>query len=264
MFLYMVRLNSAYISACSTDAKFAGATTVVIEGGCSAIDISQSVFDNTAASPSLYCIHIRMNDFTSFDDSIRIPAQCQFSQLIIKNHKNGVFGEAGLDITFSNCQINGTLESGVVITPGQVVCDGWNFVACRFEQCGLHGAIVYRTSTAPLVLNIAFVGCDFISNNVHPPSGSGLKGNGITLGDGGTAIMTGGVRIVGCRLFNRASFTSGIQEFGIFVTNACDNFIIIDNDVRGNHQQTGIMNMQGTSSTRVVKDNLLDVAGQLP
>jgi len=92
------------------------------------------------------------------------------------------------------------------------------------------------------VLNVGFIGCDFISNG----------GNGITLGDGASIVMMGGVRIVGCRCYNRSG---GNQGFGILITTGSNNYIVIDNDTRGNKQTPGISADMDTT-TRIVKDNI--------
>jgi hypothetical protein len=68
-----------------------------------------------------------------------------------------------------------------------------------------------------------------------------------------------GLQMLGNRAYNRAAF-GGTQIYGIHLESDVAQFIVKDNDLTGN-ATGGLDNDAGTSSTKIVKDNLPDGLG---
>ena len=86
---------------------------------------------------------------------------------------------------------------------------------------------------------------DVISNGLYG------TGNGINV-----AATASGFRILGNRITNNAIYqVHGNQLYGITIASGADNFIVKDNDTRGN-VTGGINNLTTVAASRIVADNL--------
>jgi hypothetical protein len=181
--------------------------------------------------------------------------QCQFSQVYFDSHAYGVKGDAGLDMTFTNCWFSGRPGSGVLIAATDAACDSWTFDGCRGENCGTHGAVVNPSNPSQNpVSNIGFVGCDFISNYVSLQMADEQPGNGLTLHN-----VTQGVRVVGCRCYNSPRFGfAGKQAYGIYIDVNCNYYLVVGNDVRGHNPLKGGLFDGNKGANKIVKNNLND------
>lgn len=237
-FIYAVRVIDLIVNNCSTDANIAGANSIILEGGCESGIFVNCDFVNSAnndASGTGNCLTLRDTDYSTSP-----PRYLYFSNCFFDSHQRGVYATAGQDITFNGCWFSDRPGGGAVLNDSS--CDQFSFVGCRFENCGGHGATINDGS------NLLFTGCSFISND-QQAGGS----HGIYLASVDGFIFTNNI----CT--NRGGF-GGAQEYGIYINSGCDDFIIKDNDLRGNN--TGEYSNQVPTVNYCIEDNVMDTGIQ--
>jgi hypothetical protein len=232
-FVYVVRVLDLWVSQVSTDANAAGANTIIIDGGVESSSWNECDFVNSAnndTSGTGAVLTLRATDYATSPPRFNTFQACFFD-----SHGTGLSASAGKDITFVQCWFSARPNQGALVSGS--ACENFVFEGCRFENCGNHGLSITNGTDHQVI------GCTAVSNDTRAGGASGFNVSGVT-----------GLVFVGNRAYNRASF-GGSQDYGLVLVSGVDQFVVTNNDLRGN-ATGGISNGAGTGTTKIVYNNL--------
>lgn len=241
-----------------TDTKVAG---IKIEGGNDQFFSSGTIVNSFGSQPTTGGIWITANNAAWFDG---IDVLCQSYGLRIEPASTAVVEFC----FFLNCSFDSCTNDGIVFAPGaSASVVGMTFTNCWTASNGAHGVDMNTTTTGVIDL-IRFVGHRSFNNLNHGYAANGATTKNVNFSDceasgndrttsgsfsGFNITSVGSFAIRGCRSGQAGGF-SNTQTRGITVSGTCDNYVITDNDLRGN--ASSAMSDAGSGTTKIVADNL--------
>jgi hypothetical protein len=159
----------------------------------------------------------------------------QFTNCYFDGFDFGVDAANTYIFTFTNCWFSDRTHDGVRLAS---TCGGFNFVGCQAYNCGRNGFNLDGFDHA-------------VTNSQIHSMGISSTGDGIVV-----AATATGIRLQGNRISSGGSYPiTGTTRYGINLISGSNDYIVTGNDTRG-CGTGGINNPDGTSSTRIVTNNL--------
>jgi hypothetical protein len=166
-------------------------------------------------------------------------------------------------LNFWDFQTDFQRDEAIFLAEGQIaefqgaICNGSRassniFVGSSFKDARFIGGRSTGAALAGIAIagtDTAVIGMKCMSNSSNQYTGTLNTFPGIVVGG-----ASSGTRILGCRSGDLTTPT--FQSSGIQIDTGATNFIVKDNDVRGN-VASGVVNGAGTSASKIVDDNII-------
>jgi len=226
--LYMVVAIDIWITNCSIVTDTTDGRGIHFDGGCESVGISNMDIINVTGGASTDYAMVFLNNLWTSSTS----RHCTFTNLYLDSFSYGLVGAHGMDISFTNCWMQG-YDTGCLVGQDS---DDYRFVNCLFYNSYKNGMRVDSTGRHLIE------SCSFIANNRGGQASSSPFSAGLYLNMGSNGVT----RVVNClSRMNASIYPTDIQEWGIWIANNSGTAYIIENwDVYGNN--TGGINALAT------------------
>lgn len=233
--LYVQSLNDLFVSRFIINA---GSATRGALGGIRLVDkVEAFICSDGDILLGAYSMTIEATDFSL---GVRV-AYNNFTNVYFDSAVSPTLINELVETDFVGCWFSGGRAGAGAVGASVINCRSVRFTACRFFNCGSHGATVDSLSR-----DTSFVNCKFESNGVTATPASS---HGIFVGDGAQKF-----KIIGCTASN--GLYTGEQNMGIVIGSGCDDFVVAENNVQGNLNAAGILCASPTAARGVVRDNI--------